>query len=313
MSGMPTGGAGAEASDALRRFVLRDASVRGEIVQLGPAWREIVRRHALPPSVRDHLGELSAAGLLLAATIKFEGALVLQIHGDGPVSLYVVEVDTDGHFRSTVKVRDGADPPADASLRALVDVHGRGRFVVTLDPRERTGAPYQGIVPFEGEGVAGALERYMDRSEQVPTRLWLAADGERAAGLLLQRLPDEGGAAGPRDADGWDRAQQLADTITPKELLELAPQELLHRLFWQERRDDLDERRWRFHCSCSHEKVAGMLRTLGRAEIESILVERGAIEVSCDYCNAPYRFDAVDATLLFADDGTVLPGSPSIN
>lgn len=304
---------GPMAPDALRRFVLRDASVRGEIVQLGGAWQEIVRRHALPSSVRDHLGELSAAGLLLAATIKFEGALVLQIHGDGPVALYVVEVDTDGHFRSTVKLREGAQPPADASLRALVDAHGRGRFVVTLDPRDRSGAPYQGIVPFEGEGVAGALERYMDRSEQVPTRIWLAADAERAAGLLLQRLPDEGGAAKPRDADGWERMQQLAGTITGDELLRLPPEETLRRLFWQEKLEALDERRWRFLCSCSREKVAGMLRTLGRPEIEGILAERGAIEVSCDYCNAPYRFDAVDAALLFADDGTVQPGSPSIN
>lgn len=300
-------------SDLLHRFILREAAVRGEIVTLDASWRDVVQRHALPGSVRDHLGELSAASLLLAATLKFDGSLVMQIHGDGPVALYVVEVDTAGTFRSTVKVRDEARCPPDANLRALVDAHGRGRFVVTLDARDRLGAPYQGIVPFEGERIAQVLEHYMQRSEQVPSRLWLAADAQRATGLLLQRLPDEGGRAAPTDADGWNRLQMLADTLSTADLLQLSPQQLLHRLFWQERIEPLGTTEWRFRCSCSRDKVSGMLRTLGRAEIDSIVAERGSVEVRCDYCNAAYRFDAVDAALLFADDAAAAPGSAAIN
>lgn len=301
------------ADDLLHRFIVRDAAVRGEIVTLDASWREVVRRHALPGSVRDHLGELSAASLLLAATLKFDGSLVMQIHGDGPVALYVVEVNTEGTYRSTVKVRDPERCPPDATLRALVDAHRQGRFVVTLDARDRMGPPYQGIVPFEGERVAQVLEHYMDRSEQVPTRMWLAADERRATGLLLQRLPDEGGRAAPTDTDGWNRMQMLADTLTREDLLEHGAPQLLHKLFWQEKIEPLGTTEWRFRCSCSREKVGGMLRTLGQEEIDSIVAERGGVEVRCDYCNAAYRFDAVDAALLFAGDGSAAPGSATIN
>jgi molecular chaperone Hsp33 len=301
-----------ELPDSLQRFLLRDAAVRGEIVSLDTAWGEIVRRHDLPTNVRDYLGQLSAAALLLCATLKFDGKLILQIHGDGPVALLVVECDASGSFRSTVKIREGAAVPPDARLGDLVNAHGRGRFVVTLDPRSRNPeqAPYQGIVPFEGDTVAAVLERYMARSEQVPTRLWLAADGRRATGLLLQRLPDEGGNRGselPRDEDGWTRMSLLAGTLGPDELLSLPSDKVLDRLFWQEPLQGFDTRGCRFACTCNRDKVGGMLRILGREEVVSILAERDAIDVHCDFCNEPYRFDAVDATYLF----TAGPLSPS--
>ncbi len=297
--------------DGVIRFLLRGAPVRGEIVTLDRAWREVVSRHALPEPVRDRLGELSAAAALLGATLKFEGSLVLQIHGDGPVALLVVEYRSDGGYRATAKLREGAAVAAGATLAELVDAQGKGRFVVTLDPR--AGAPdrpaWQGIVPFEGSTVAGALERYMRRSEQVPTRLWLAADGDRAAGLLLQRLPDEGGQVG-EDTDGWNRMQRLAETVAPEELLTLAPDELLRRLFWQESLHAFDERACRFACRCSRDKVSDMLRMLGSGEVEAIIAERGLVEVRCEFCNQPYRFDAVDGVALFhavpaaGDEGT---------
>jgi molecular chaperone Hsp33 len=243
-------------TDTLQRFMLQGAPVRGEVVSLDAAWREVSDRHAFPRSVRDRLGELCAAGLLLSATLKFDGALVLQIHGDGPVALLVVECEADGTFRATAKLREGETCPEDADLATLVNAHGRGRFVVTLDPRTDSPQrqPYQGIVPFEGRSVAEVLERYMARSEQVPTRLWLAADDARATGLLLQRLPEEGGRApawtpGPaddgtgaaaigapaaapvEDTDGWNRLQHLAETLTRDELLALPPESVLRRLF----------------------------------------------------------------------------------
>ncbi|MBU6271968.1 MAG: Hsp33 family molecular chaperone HslO [Betaproteobacteria bacterium] len=288
--------------DSLSRFLLRGAPVRGEIVSLDAAWRTVVERHALPACVRNCLGELSAAALLLAASLKFDGMLVLQIHGDGPVALLVVECDAGGGFRATVKIREGAVVPEEARLTDLVNADGRGRFVVTLDPRTRSPSrqPYQGIVPFEGDSVAQVLEHYMGRSEQVPTRLWLAADDSRATGLLLQRLPEEGGRAAPSDADGWNRLCRLADTLRSPELLELPASQVLHRLFWQEPLHGFDQRACRFSCSCSRDKVASMLRLLGEAEVASILTERGSVAVRCEFCNLGYGFDAVDCAALFA-------------
>jgi len=288
-------------NDTLQRFMLRGAPVRGEIVSLDASWLEIANRHDLGAPVRDCLGELAAAALLLAASLKFDGSLVLQIHGDGPVSLLVVECDATGSFRATVKLRDEQPLLNDPGLHALVNQHGQGRFVVTLDPRTKSPnrQPYHGIVPFEGSTVSQVLERYMQRSEQVPTRLWLAADGERAVGLLLQRLPDEGGQPAASDADGWNRMQRLADTVTRDELLALPPDELLRRLFWQESLHAFDERACRFACRCTRDKVGDMLKMLGSDEVEAILAERGDIEVRCEYCNQAYRFDVVDSVALF--------------
>jgi molecular chaperone Hsp33 len=305
-------------SDRVERFLLRGAPVRGEIVTLDEAWREVVARHALPAAVRDRLGELSAAALLLAATLKFDGAMIMQIHGDGPVSLFVVECLTDGSYRATVKLRDEADKIAhDASLASLVNANGAGRFVVTLDPRGESPnrQPWQGIVPFEGDSVSAMLERYMRQSEQLPTRLWLAADEQRAVGLLLQKLPDEGGkaeagkASAHLDDDGWNRMQQLAETISKEELLGLEPDKVLERLFWQEPLHGFDARPFYFACNCSREKVVDMLRMLGRGEVDGILEEQGAVEVRCDFCNELWRFDPVDCAVAFAGAGELAPGS----
>lgn len=318
-------------TDTLERFLLRGAPVRGEAVSLDASWREVSGRHAFPRSVRARLGELCAAGLLLSASIKFDGALILQIHGDGPVALLVVECEADGSFRATAKLREDQPCPEDADLGALVNRHGRGRFVVTLAPRGDAPSrqPYQGIVPFEGDSVAEVLERYMARSEQVPTRLWLAADEHRATGLLLQRLPDEGGHAplwspGPADDgtpgasspvaapddDGWNRMQRLAETLTRDELLALPLVTVLRRLFWQEPLHAFDARSPRFACTCSRDKVASMLRTLGRDEVDAVVAERTTVEVRCEFCNTPYRFDAIDVARLFLSEPDA-PGSQS--
>ncbi|HVL57627.1 MAG TPA: Hsp33 family molecular chaperone HslO [Burkholderiaceae bacterium] len=298
-------------ADVLRRFLLQGAAVRGEIVSLTAAWQAIVARNPIAAPVRDRLGELCAAALLLSASLKFDGALVLQIHGDGPVALLVVECGSDAAFRATVTLREGARIEPGASIGELVNAGGNGRFVVTLDPRDRSSGqqPYQGIVPFEGETVGELLERYMQRSEQVPTRLWLAADGERAVGLLLQRLASDGG-RGAADADGWNRMQALADTITRDELLSLQPDQVLKRLFWQEPLHAFDSRQPRFECRCSRAKVAGMLRALGRSEAESIVADEGAIRVTCEFCNTVYEFDAIDSARLFLSE-LEPPGSPA--
>lgn len=291
-------------ADRLLRFLVRDAPVRGEIVRLDNAWQQIVALHDYPAPVERVLGEMTAAALLLASNIKFDGALILQIHGDGPVRLLVVECQSDLSVRATAKLRAAEHIARDAPLSALVNAHGRGRCAILLDPKERAPGqpPYQGIVPLAGESVADALETYMRDSEQLDTRLWLAADHVAAAGLLLQKLPVPGGGAaqGAGDADAWDRTTALVSTVTRRELLAADPAELTTRVFWQEQLDHYAPRTPRFRCTCSRERIGRMLISLGRAEAQSILTERGSIEVTCEFCHARQAFDAVDVEMLFA-------------
>ena len=308
----------------LHKFIFEGLPVRGMLVRLTDAWTELLERResagGYPGPVRDLLGEMAAAGVLMQANIKFDGALVLQVHGDGPVRLAVCEVQPDLALRATATVA-GEVPAVDPGqgLEALVNVGGRGRCAITLDPKERLPGqqPYQGVVPLHGDRreplqqLSQVLEHYMLQSEQLDTKLVLAADGRAAAGLLIQRLPveGEGNLGGARNEDdiglseGYNRIAMLAATLTREELLTLPPERLLHRLFWEEdvrRFEPLrGERAPRFACRCSRSRVAGMLQGLGREEIDGLIAERGAAEVGCEFCGAQYRFDAVDVGEVF--------------
>jgi molecular chaperone Hsp33 len=288
-------------NDQLLRFLIDDAPVRGDIVQLHATWQTVLSRHDYPPALRTALGELMAAAALLTATLKFDGSLIMQLHGNGVLKLLVVECNADLTMRATAKWGEGGDdeaatPVPDLSLRALL---GHGKFVLTLVPQGQ-GQTYQGIVPLEGDTVAAILEAYMLRSEQLHTRLWLSADASTAAGLLLQKLPE-----GHGDADAWPRLQMLAGTITPAELLQLPATDTLYRLFHQEPLRLLDARPVEFQCTCSRAKVADMLRLLGEQEVGSVLAEQGSVQIHCQYCHAHYIFDPVDAAALFVPDAPV--------
>ena len=301
-------------SDRLLKFLFKAAPVRGGLVRIEDAWSQMVGLHDFPPVVTRLLGEMLAAGTLLATSIKFNGALVMQVHGDGPVKLPVVECLPDLAVRATAKIAACNTIADDATMRDLINRSGRGRFAITLDPRDPVPGqqPYQGIVPLDGDSMADVLQSYMRQSEQLDTRLWLAADERACAGLLLQSLPAEGGkAAGGGDADAWSRAVTLAQTITGEELLKLPPEDVLRRLFWQETLEHYPALNPRFACTCSRERIGRMLVSLGREEVDSILVEQGTVTVTCDFCNRRYTFDAVDAARLFhsgdsaeADDTT---------
>ncbi len=316
--------------DSLIRFMFDKYQVRGQIVRLDQAWVQVALRHQqhegrdLAPTVRHRLGEMSAAGLLLAASLKFDGGLVMQIQGAGPVALFVVECESNGTYRATVKLRADAHVPHDASLNDLVNQDEKGRFAVTLVParapagsgrkaaasRSALTVPYQAIVPFEGDTVAEVLERYMERSEQIPTQLWLAADDHAAFGLLLQRMPQQGGKLpADFDDDGWRRVTTLAQTLTRAEMLQLPVEAILQRLFWECPMTPLAQRRPSFACTCSRDKVGAMLKMLGQSEVDSILAERGEVAVKCEFCNNDYRFDAVDSAQLFADG--IAPRTPA--
>ena len=318
-------------TDELHKFLFEGLPVRGMLVRLGASWREVQARHAqqgaYPAPVRMLLGEMAAAAALMQANIKFDGALVLQVFGDGPVKVAVVETQPDLAYRATAKVVGAVAD--DARLAAMVNLRGKGRCAITLDPKDRSGGaqPYQGIVALHGDdgaplqSIGEVLEHYMLQSEQLDTRLLLAADGERAAGLLIQRLPVEGEGnlerARREDEIGvneaFNRIAHLASTLTRDELLMLDADTVLRRLFWQE-----DLRRFaplapRFACTCSRERVRGMLRSLGADEVHGIVAERGVVEIGCDFCGTQYHFDAVDVGAMFAPPAGQAPGSSRVN
>ena len=314
--------------------------VRGMLVRLTEAWTEILRVRAsnsatgaYPAPVSELLGEMAAAGVLMQSNIKFNGALVLQIFGDGPVKLAVAEVQSDLSLRATATVNG---PVADdARLSQMLNVAGGGRCAITLDPKDRHPGqqPYQGVVPLHGdhheklERLSDVLQHYMLQSEQLDTVLVLAANSEVAAGLLIQRMPLKGegnlaqGLSHRENEDqighneDYNRIAHLASSLTRDELLTLDVDTILRRLFWEEkllRFEPLEgERGPRFACTCSRERVANMLRGLGAQEAESILAERSEIEVGCEFCGQQYRFDAVDAAQLFLQSAAAQPPAPS--
>lgn len=303
----------------LHKFLFTGLPVRGALVRLTDSWREMLRRRAenpdtgaYPPPVQGLLGEMTAAATLLQASIQFKGALVMQIFGDGPLKLAVAEVGSDFRIRATASVRGSV--PADAQLADWLDMHGKGRCAITLDPEDKLPGqqPYQGVVPLRGPDgaplptLAAMIELYMQSSEQLETAFVLAADTQTAAGLMVQRVPGEGGAnlGAAVDEDAFNRIRILSKSLTSAELLSLDADAILTRLFWQEPHERYAPLAPRFACRCSRERVGGMLRSLGRAEADSILAERGIVMVSCDFCGHPYTFDPVDVAQLFADGGT---------
>lgn len=292
--------------DQLLKFLFRDAPVRGEIVRLQASWQQMVANHRYPAPVARLLGEMTAAAALLAANIKFDGTLILQIQGNGPVRLLVVEVQPQMRLRATAKLRETAVIEAQATLQQLTNPNGDARCAITLDPAGRRPGqqPYQGVVPLAGETIAQVLENYLRQSEQVESRLWLAADESAAAGVLLQKLPQDGGAAPKPDVDAWHRVGALTATLTGEELLTLAPEALSHRLYWEEQLEHFAPLAPRFECTCSRSRSGRMLLALGREEVDSILAERGNVEITCDFCNARYAFDTVDVGQLFASGAT---------
>ncbi len=284
-------------TDSLQRFLFENTPVRGHLVHLDATWRAVLERHEYPEPLRALLGELMAAGALLSATLKFEGALIMQMQGGGPVTLLVVEVTSEGTLRAT------ASWEGDLPQGRMQDLVGGGRFAISLVPGDGS-QPYQGIVDLRGDTVAEVLEHYMAASEQLETKLWLACDDRQAAGMLIQKLP----ATEESDLDAWARVNHLAGTLKNDELLHLPAREVIRRLFHEEDVRLFEATPLAFRCSCSRDRVIGMLRMLGRDEVHSILEERGKVEVTCEFCRKRYTLDPVDAEQVFAAEVQTPPG-----
>ncbi len=332
--------------DELHTFLFEGKPVRGLFVRLSRGWPALLSRREPgdehPPAVRRLLGEMTAAAVLMHANLRYPGSLVLQIFGDGPVKLAVVEVQPGLSYRATAKVIGEVEP--DATLASMVNRQGQGRCAITLDPADKSRGqqPYQGVVdlragredasppaavptqPGAALGVAAVIEHYMRQSEQLSTRFVLAADDEGAAGMLVQRLPvqGEGNLAGHADmsalaSDDADRAFEhaavLAGTLTDAELMRTEVLTVLRRLYHEDDLRMFELRRPSFMCRCSRERVRSMLQSLGQGEVVSVLHERGEVEIGCDFCGLRYRFDAVDVGEMFAPRIDQPPGSSAIN
>ncbi len=321
-----------DAPDTLARCLVADAQVRAVAVNLQNTWRDVLGKHALPQPVQQLLGELCAAAPLLAATLKLDGALVLQLQGDAAscVRLIVVEYTANRTLRAAVKLNDAINiheflasetaKQHEIGLQTLVSAQGSGRFIVVLDPTHKLPGqkPYTSLVPIVGNSVAHSIDYYMASSEQLPTRVLLAANDTACAGLLVQRMPLSGGKAAPDTQaitlnehgheilaheahdDTWLRMRHLVHTVKDAELLAAPPITVLRRLFWQEDPSAADSQTLRFYCGCSRQKVQSMLKMLGADEVNSIVAEQGGVTVNCDYCEAVYQFDAVDCAAILA-------------
>ncbi len=320
----------------LHKFLFDGLPVRGMLVQLTDVWQEVLKRRAAnvetgpyAEPVRHLLGEMTAAAVLMKSTIKFNGALVMQIFGDGPLKLAVVEVNPNLSLRATAKV---VGELGDAStLPEMVNVNNEGRCAITLDPLNKMPGQqaYQGVVPLfddhrnKLDKFSDVLQHYMLQSEQLDTTLVLAANDTTAAGLLIQRLPIKGegnlaAKATMEDEDeigrneDYNRISILASSLTADELLNLDAETILRRLFWEEKLVRFEPLTPSFACSCSRERVSNMIRSLGTEEVESILAERGDVEVGCDFCGEQYRYDAVDAAQIFTGTPTPPPAPTSL-
>jgi len=277
-------------TDTLQRFHFETAAVRGELVRLGASLREILGQHFYPAPVAALLGESLAASVLLSSTIKFAGSLSLQAKSEGPVSILFGECTHDRQIRGYARVADGAVGSGFGELLS------RGTLAITITPAE--GQRYQGIVPLDAPRLAGCLEHYFAQSEQLPTAILLACDGEHAAGLLLQALPASAEAVADQ-APRWEHLHHLARTVSDAELLGEGFETLLYHLFHEERVRVQAPEPVRFGCRCSASRAASTLQSLGETEARDILEEQGTILVHCEFCQQEYRFDAAALDAMF--------------
>jgi molecular chaperone Hsp33 len=294
-------------SDRVRRFVLEKHPIRGHAVRLARSWLELREHQVYPPAVQQLLGEAVGAVVLLAATLKFDGTLTLQLQGKGLVNLLVAQCTHDFQVRAMARHEPIGDT---AGFRSLA---GDGQIVVTVEAADRASS-YQGIVPISGESLAECLEAYFVQSEQLPTRVVLASTPGVVCGMLVQRMPGEGGKKEVDPAalaSAWMKADHAMAALSRQELLEDDMEQRLVRMFGADEVRVFGGHDVRFQCRCSRERVANVLRSLGLEEVRSVIAEQGAVTVTCEFCQRPYRFDAIDSEQLFADGAA--QGSSSIN
>ena len=282
--------------DKIQKFLFENLGIRGEIVRLNNSWQEMLKRHNYPSTIQNILGQMTAASTLLSSTLKFDGSLIMQIHGTGALRLAMAECSSDKTIRGIAQFDDPE------SHESLLDLTGKGTLAITIDPKK--GDRYQGIVDLSNGDFVQSLEDYMRKSQQLTTWLWLFADEEQCVGMLLQKMPEDANDYKifhrEKDQDSWTRVVTLANTITREEMLSLSFQNIVHRLFNEEDVRIFKPEPIRFKCSCTRDRVRNMLRMLGYEEVLAALIQEEVLAVNCEFCNQKYEFDRVDVEALFA-------------
>lgn len=297
-------------NDLLHRFIFDDCDIRGELVTLGDSYREILSHNNYPPAIQQLLGDFLAAIGLLSSTLKFDGMIILQARGDGPISTIMAECNHHKNVRGIVRINENIQLTDDVAQNGnLQQLLGNGVLVISIEPKrtENFGGKlerYQGIVPMESENLAGCLEHYFQQSEQLATRFWLAANSEYASGLLIQALPQQINTDAENNKAHWETIETLSDTITRDELLTLDHEKILYRLFHEQHVRVFDPTKLQFSCSCSRERSESALLSLGQKDVEDLLIEKGNITIDCQFCNKHYVFTATEVRKLIG--GTVL-------
>ncbi|WP_298775190.1 Hsp33 family molecular chaperone HslO [uncultured Shewanella sp.] len=275
--------------DTLHRYLFENVDVRGQIVQLEESYQAILAAHPYPVAIQNLLGQLMSATSLLTSTLKFEGDISVQLQGNGPVSLAVINGDDKQQLRGVARFSDTL-PDSDN----LQQLFGQGHMVITLTPKE--GERYQGVVALDKPSLSQCLEAYFSQSEQLPTKVWLFANGQHTAGMLLQVLPSE-----TEQNDAFEHLSMITDTIKAEELFSLDTQTVLHRLYHEEDIRLFEPMKVSFNCRCSKERSAQAIRSIAKSEIDDIIKEQGKIEMGCEYCNTQYTFDSIDIEAIFSD------------
>jgi len=297
-------------NDLLNRFIFDDCDIRGELVTLDKSYHEILEHNAYPPAIQKLLGEFLAAVGLLSSTLKFDGMIILQARGEGAISTIMAECNHHSNVRGIVRLNEEVELTEQlAQSGSILDLLGKGVLFITIEPKRTENFAgklerYQGIVPLERDTLAGCLEDYFQQSEQLATRLWFAADTQRASGLLIQALPNQLKTNAEENQNHWETIEALADTITPEELLSLDHELILHRLFHEQPVRVFEPRQVTFSCSCSRERSESALIALGIDEVEALLIEKGEIDIDCQFCNKHYHFSPADVRKLLG--GSVL-------
>ena len=281
--------------DIAQRFIFDNSDIRGELISLENSFAEAVAAHNYPDAIRRLLGELAVASVLLSTTLKFEGLMTLQAKGDGALSLLMVECTDQKTFRALARFDE--EKILGSSLKDLL---GQGTMVITIDPVK--GQRYQGIVPLTKDSLSECLEEYFAQSVQLPTKLWLASNGQVCSGMLLQALPASAESSEEARSSFWDHVSALAGTVKDEELLQLSHETVLTRLFHEENVRLFDADPVSFSCNCSRQRSAKIIGTLDKSEIDAIIEEVGEIAMDCQFCNQQYRFDKGEAARIFAGE-----------
>ncbi|MEM7206902.1 MAG: Hsp33 family molecular chaperone HslO [Pseudomonadota bacterium] len=290
-----------ENSDQLTRFLIESANIRGVIVSLDRSWAELAETRTYEGNMRAILGQAMVATTLMSANLKQSGRVTLQVSGSGPISLMVMQVNESGSVRGMAKAYGKPES------ETLSELFGQAQMSVIVEP-DNGPERYQAIVEMNADTLSSALSNYFHQSEQLLTRIWLVANQNRVAGLMIQKLPDDTSSL-DESGEAWQRIKLLAETLNEEELVTLDAQTLLHRLFHEEQVRMFEPKSIVFECTCSRERTANMISSLGEDEARSIIHDEGVISVECDFCATKYEFDAIDVEQLFGDSSVLPPSS----